>query len=105
MVIAGYIIRVRLNTRATPTYLSAVLNSDYGKITLRTMCKTIIGQANINAQELQNIKILIPPVDLQNQFAAFVEQADKLKFAAYVNRHAKVIQILPDRRAKVIHLA
>lgn len=33
------------------------------------MCKNIVGMANINAQELQNIKIAIPPVDLQNKFA------------------------------------
>lgn len=81
MIIAGYIIRVRVNHRATPTYLSAFLNSDYGKLTLRSMCKSIIGQANINAQELQDIKISIPPLELQNQFARFVEQADKSKFA------------------------
>lgn len=56
------------------------LNSDYGKLTLRSMCKSIIGQANINAQELQDIKISIPPLELQNQFARFVEQADKSKF-------------------------
>ena len=80
MIIAGYIIRVRLNERAIPVYLSAVLNADFGKLTLRTMCKTIIGQANINAQELQNIEILIPPVNLQNRFADFVHTADKSKF-------------------------
>ena len=39
-----------------------------------------IGQANINtAQELQNIKILIPPIELQNKFAEFVKQVDKSK--------------------------
>ncbi|MGE9984642.1 restriction endonuclease subunit S [Desulfovibrio sp. SGI.169] len=81
MVIAGYIIRLRVNNRATPTYLSAFLNSDYGKLTLRGMCKSIIGQANINAQELQSIKILIPPIALQNHFASFIEQVDKSKFA------------------------
>jgi type I restriction enzyme S subunit len=80
MIIAGYIIRVRLNEKAIPVYLSTVLNSDYGKSTLKSMCKKIIGQANINAQEFQNIEILIPPLALQEQFAAFVEQADKSKF-------------------------
>jgi type I restriction enzyme S subunit len=77
---AGYIIRIRLNDKAIPIYLSAVLNSYYGKLTLQAMCKTIIGQANINAQELQGIRILIPPLRLQNRFAAFVQQVDKTKF-------------------------
>ena len=80
MIIAGYIIRIRLNEKALPIYLSFVLNSDYGKLTLRAMCKTIIGQANINAQELQQIKIQIPPITLQNRFADFVKQIDKSSF-------------------------
>jgi len=79
MVIAGYIIRIRLNQRAIPAYLSATLNSEYGKQTLRSMCKAIVGQANINAQELQDIAILIPPLALQTQFATFVERVEAQK--------------------------
>lgn len=78
MVIAGYIIRVRVNERVLPDYLSAVLNSQYGKRTLADMCKAIVGQANINAQELQSIAILIPPIELQRQFSQFVNQVNKL---------------------------
>jgi type I restriction enzyme S subunit len=44
------------------------------------MCKTIIGQANINAQELQKIPIALPPLALQDEFAAFAEEAGKSKF-------------------------
>lgn len=80
MIIAGYIIRVRMNEKALPEYLSAVLNSKYGKGTLFGMCKAIVGQANINAQELQSIRILIPPIELQHKFAEFKEQVDKLKY-------------------------
>ncbi len=73
MIIAGYIIRLRTNKKKVlPLYLSYVLNSKYGKQTLYDMCKSIVGQANINAQELQNIKILIPPLALQEQFSHFV---------------------------------
>lgn len=79
MVIAGYIIRVRMNEKALPEYLSAVLNSKYGKETLFGMCKAIVGQANINAQELQDIKIVIPPLELQYEFVNFKNQVDKLK--------------------------
>ena len=35
--------------------------------------------ANINAQELQNIKILIPPIELQTQFANIVTKTEALK--------------------------
>ena len=32
---------------------------------------------------LKDIDVLIPPIELQNEFAAFVEHTDKLKFAVY----------------------
>lgn len=79
VIIAGYIIRVRTNERANSEYLSAVLNSKYGKSTLYEMCKSIVGQSNINAQELQGIKVLIPPINLQNQFACFVDEVENQK--------------------------
>ena len=68
-VIAGYIIRIRTNDRAIPEFLSGFLNTRYSKITLTDMCKAIVGQANINAQELQNIKIYAPPLELQKSYA------------------------------------
>ena len=79
MVIAGYIIRVRVNKKVLPIYLSAVLNSRYGKQTLADMCKAIVGQANINAKELQNIAILIPPIELQEKFSNSAETVKKSK--------------------------
>lgn len=79
MALAGYIIRVRANQRANTQYISGYLNSNHGKLTLLNMCKSIVGMANINAQELQDIKILIPPVDLQNKYAAIVETVSSKK--------------------------
>ncbi len=81
MIIAGYIIRVRTNERANSEYISGFLNSSYGKQTLLDMCKSIVGQANINAQELQSIMIPITPIALQNQFANLVQQIDVKKTA------------------------
>ena len=59
MVLAGFIIRVRLNERMLPEFLSAFLNTDFSKAMLLGMCKTAIGQADINAQEMQGIQIYI----------------------------------------------
>lgn len=69
LAIAGYLIRARTNKRGNPHYISAYLNSKHGKAVLRNMCKNIVGMANINAQELQDIVIALPPVELQNEFA------------------------------------
>ncbi|MBE5041293.1 restriction endonuclease subunit S [Oscillospiraceae bacterium DSM 107454] len=43
------------------------------------ICKAAIGQANINAQEMQNIGLYLPPIERQQQFVQFKEQVDKSK--------------------------
>lgn len=65
---AGYLVRARVNEYADPYYISGFLNSDYGKFKLQSMCKSIVGMANINAQEFQNISILIPPISRQKEY-------------------------------------
>lgn len=79
MVLAGFVIRVRVTERVLPEFLSAFLNTDFSKQMLLGMCKAAIGQANINAQEMQNIGIYLPPTELQRQFVQFKEQTDKSK--------------------------
>lgn len=81
MVLAGFVIRVRVTDRVLPEFLSAFLNTDFSKQMLLNMCKTAIGQANINAQEMQNIGLYLPPVELQRQFVQFKDQTDKSKAA------------------------
>ena len=80
MALAGYLVRARVNERGNPFYISAYMNSAHGKKTLRNMCKSIVGMANINAQEFQNIAIAIPPVQLQDEFEnRIVRIGDKRK--------------------------
>ena len=69
MIIAGYLIRVRFNDQANPWYVSTFMNSTHMKKVLRNKCKSIIGMANINAQELQDFDIPLPPKELQDSFA------------------------------------
>ena len=78
MVLAG-LIRVRINERIRPEVLSAFLNMDFSKRMLIGMCKTAIGQANINAKELQNIDLYIPPIELQDQFVTLKNKIDQQK--------------------------
>lgn len=79
MVLAGFVIRVRVNERVLPEFLSCFLNTDFSKQMLFGMCKSAIGQANINAQEMQNIDIYIPPIELQRDFVAFKNQIREVK--------------------------
>lgn len=92
MVLAGFVIRVRVTERILPEFLSAFLNTDFSKRMLLGMCKAAIGQANINAQEMQDIGIYLPPTELQRQFVQFKEQTDKSKLA--VQKSLEELEIL-----------
>ena len=81
MVIAGYIIRVRVSEKLNPQYVSTLFNTKSIKKLLREMAKGAVNQANINAQEMQSIQIPVPPISLQNEYESFVQQIDKSKFA------------------------
>ena len=79
MAYAGYLIRIRPNKQNNSEYIAAYLNSKHGKTILESMCKSIVGMANINAQELQEIVILQPPLELQNQYALLVHSVERAK--------------------------
>jgi len=81
MAYAGYLIRLRVNADNDPEFLWGFLNSKYSKQMLRAMCKSIIGMANINATEIQAMKIPLPPLALQREFARRVSAVEKLKSA------------------------
>ena len=79
MAYAGYLIRLRVNRKYEPEYLAAFLNTVYSKRVLRSMCKSIIGMANINATELQALRIPVPPQPVQHEFAGCITAVEKLK--------------------------
>ena len=80
MIIAGYIIRVRLKPILLPEIFAQYMNLKPVKDLLRSMAKGAVNQANINAQELQGIRVFIPNIELQKEFVSFKKQIDKSKF-------------------------
>ncbi len=77
MVIAGYIIRVRLTERINQRYLVSMFNLPSIKTLLKSMAKGAVNQANINSQELKSIKVPLPPIENQNEYEKkfdFIEQ-------------------------------
>lgn len=79
MVYAGYLIRVRLKESCLPIFLTKYMNTPQLKAFLREKCKGIVGQANINAKEFQAIPVFLPPIELQQKFAAIAEQIESEK--------------------------
>ena len=75
-----HIIRVHFDeAKINGCFMSVLLNSDYGKRQMRKQIKTSAGQYTISQDGIGAIMAILPPMELQNQFAAFVEQTDKSK--------------------------
>jgi len=79
MAYAGYLVKLTSNHLSNTDFISGYLNSLYGKSTLLNMAKNIVGMANINAKELGNMSIYVPPIELQNQFSMFIDKVNEQK--------------------------
>ena len=78
-IFAGYLIRYKLNlSLANPRYLLWYTKlDDYQKWV--KLNQSGAAQPGINAKKYGSLKIPVPPIALQNQFAAFVERVDQQK--------------------------
>ena len=77
---AGFLIRLIPDTsRVLPDYVFGFTKSAFYEDFVRRTQRAV-GQPNINAQEYGDLKICIPPMELQKQFAEFLHQSDKSKF-------------------------
>ncbi len=82
-VAASYFIRLRLDaTHVFPGYVWAFLNSASVKRQLFGMARGAIGQANINAREIQSLGMPVPPIELQSRFWRIIEQAQAISDAS-----------------------
>ena len=76
----NHIFRVRLNeSLILPAFFEEYLKHQKAKRYFLGCAKQTTGIASINMQQLKALPVLLPPLELQEQFAAFVEQTDKSK--------------------------
>jgi len=68
----------RFDDRLNMKYLYFLLSSDYGTNEIQQYVRGAVTKT-ITKDSTRAIKIIVPPIELQNQFAAFVEQTDKSK--------------------------
>lgn len=77
----NHVFRVRLQTdNILPVFFSQYLQSQKAKRYFLGCAKQTTGIASINMKQLRSLPVLVPSIELQKQFAAFVEQTDKSKF-------------------------
>lgn len=98
MVIAGYIIRVRLDDRVDSTYLATYMNLSSTKELLRGMAKGAVHQANINAKQLASIVFPLADIEAQKEFVSFVTQVDRSRHIA--QQQIEKLQMLYDSLAQ-----
>ena len=83
-IFAGYLIRFKLNPHLISTkYLKIYLDTNYYWNWVKN-CQNIVAQPNINAKQYgEDLKIMLPPIELQNKFAERIEKIEKLKFTIW----------------------
>ena len=74
-------IMVRIKDNILMPYLYQYLHTDYGEF-LISGCINGAVTKTITKTELKKIPVMLPPMELQREFVAFVEQVDKLKYVA-----------------------
>lgn len=74
----NHIFRVRLNEKIIlPTFFAEYLQHQKAKRYFLGCAKQTTGIASINMRQLKAMPVLLPPIELQEQFATFVSKTDK----------------------------
>ena len=75
-----HIIRVHFdNNIINCVFASSLLNSEFGKRQLKNQIKTSAGQYTVSQDGIGAIVSILPPINLQNQFADFVAKVEQQK--------------------------
>lgn len=64
---------------ADACFITHLLCMDYVRKQIMNRAKKAVNQASINQTDVQSLMVLVPPLDQQHQFAAFVTQTDQQK--------------------------
>ena len=83
----NHIFRVRLDeSHILPDYFAEYLKHQRAKRYFLGCAKQTTGIASINMKQLKALPVLLPPLELQNEFSAFIRQIDKSKVVESIHR-------------------
>jgi type I restriction enzyme S subunit len=86
-VAASYFIRLRFRAdNEHPQHFTTFMNLPFMKQRLAEIARGAVGQANINSKELKSIPMPVPPISLQQKFAARVSELRDLESAQSASR-------------------
>lgn len=81
----------RFDNRINVTYLYMLLTSEYGTKEIQQYVRGAVTKT-ITKDSVRAIKIIVPPIKLQNEFATFVQQIDKSKLS--VQKSLEKLEVL-----------
>lgn len=76
-VFASYLIRLNTIESAFPDYIAYIINSSIGRQQINAISRQIIGQANINTQEISDLDIILPPLNIQKEIMRHIFKKQK----------------------------
>ena len=83
----NHIFRVRLDeSHILPDYFAEYLKHQRAKRYFLGCAKQTTGIASINMKQLKALPVLLPPLELQNEFSAFIRQINKSKVVESIHR-------------------
>ena len=74
------VMQIELNlSLINPIYLTKLLCTTYVHNQIRNKAKKAVNQASINQKDVNSLSIMVPPLELQNQFAQTVKKVEQIK--------------------------
>ena len=77
----NHLIKVRFSSGAAPEYVLFYFMSEAGRHQIKESAVSTTGLHTLSTGKVANLRLPLPPLALQQEFAAFVEKVDKLAFA------------------------
>ncbi len=98
---ASYLIRLKLDsTKANVYFINFLFNSSIGRTQIDMISRQVLGQANVNAQELQEFIFPLPDIKTQEKIVLKISEikneANALKQKAILNRQEAIRELEQD---------
>ena len=72
--------RLTLNTKGVhPVYITHYLQTPFVKSQIQVLAKDAVNQSSINQEDVKGLVMRVPPLPLQQKFAALVERVERLR--------------------------
>ena len=90
----NHLIRARLHDNVLPIFALAFFSSSVGRRQITDKAASTSGLFTLSTGKIKSLELPVPPLFFQQEFAAFVAQIDKSRFAYIWNRTKSVEQAL-----------